>query len=285
VKRAFEEQTYRSADGLALYYRDFPGPEAPVVCLPGVTRNSRDFEALARHLNSRHRILTPDLRGRGRSAWDPNWRNYHPGTYVGDVVALLEHAGIQRVVIVGTSLGGIVGMLFAAAHSDRLAGLVLNDIGPEVDPRGLARISSYIGALPPVTSWREAADQAREVYGAALPDFTPADWDRYARLGFRESEQGIPRLDLDPKVGEAARQASGAGPAPSLWPIWGSLRELPMLAIRGEHSDILSPATFERMAREQPALARATVANRGHAPTLDEPASREAIDRFLRGLV
>jgi len=162
---------------------------------------------------------------------------------------------------------------------------VLNDIGPEVDPTGLARISRYIGLLPPVKSWREAANQARTIYGEALPDFAPEDWDRYARLGYRENEHGIPCLDLDPMVGEAARLASGTGPAPDLWPVWSLLQSLPTLAIRGAHSDILSVATFERMAREKPDLERLTVANRGHAPTLDEPACRQAIDRFLSRLV
>lgn len=281
MKQTFEERTYRSTDGLTLYYREFPGTRLPVVCLPGITRNSRDFELLASHLSSRHRVLTPDLRGRGRSAWDSKWQNYHPGIYVGDVVALLDHAGIQRAVILGTSLGGIVSMLMATSYAERFAGLVLNDIGPEADPKGLARIKSYIGALPPVRSWREAADQARAVYGESLPDFTPEDWERYARLAYREDERGVPRLDLDPKVGEAARAAAGTGPAPDLWPAWSLLRGLPVLAIRGQHSDILSIATFERMAREKPDLERLTVANRGHTPTLDEPACRQAIDRFL----
>lgn len=284
MKRTVEERTYRSNDGLTLYCRDFPGAQPPVVCLPGVTRNSRDFDSLAPHLNARHRVLTPDLRGRGRSAWDPDWRNYHPGTYVGDVLALLDHTGIQRAVIVGTSLGGIVGMLMAVAHAQRLAGLVLNDIGPEVDPRGLARISRYVGALPPVRSWREAAEQARTIYGEALPDFTPEDWERYARRAYREDERGVPRPDMDPMVGEAARRGSGSGPAPDLWPAWSALQRIPVLAIRGERSDILSPATFERMAREKPDLVRLTVVNRGHAPTLEEPACLQAIDRFLAEL-
>lgn len=284
VTKAFEDRTYRSTDGLELYYRDFPGQEPAVVCLPGVTRNSRDFESLGGHLTSRHRVLTPDLRGRGRSAWDPKWQNYHPGTYVGDVIALLDHAGIQRAVIIGTSLGGIIGTLMAVQHAQRLAGVVLNDIGPEVDARGLARISRYIGTLPPVKSWREAADQARTIYGEALPDFTPEDWHRFARCAYREDEHGIPRPDMDPMVGEAARLASGTGPAPDMWPVWSALSNVPVLAIRGEHSDILSVATFERMAREKPGLERLIVANRGHAPTLDEPACRQTIDQFLSRL-
>ncbi len=280
----FQERTYRSSDGLILYYREFPGAGLPVVCLPGVTRNCRDFESLAGHLGSRHRVLTPDLRGRGRSAWDSTWQNYHPGTYVGDVLGLLDHAGVRRAAIIGTSLGGIIGMLLAARHAERLAGLVLNDIGPEVDPTGLKRVLSYIGAVPPVKSWREAAEQARTIYGLALPDFTAEDWERYARLSYRENERGVPCPDLDPKVGEAARVASGTGPAPDLWPVWSMLRDLPVLAIRGQHSDILSVATYERMAREKPDLEHLTIPNRGHVPTLDEPACRWTIDQFLERL-
>jgi pimeloyl-ACP methyl ester carboxylesterase len=276
--------TYRSHEGLELFYRDYAGTGLTVVCLPGLTRNSQDFRPLAQHLSPRYRVLTPDLRGRGRSAWDPNWQNYHPGTYVTDLIGLLDHAGVGRAAVIGTSLGGIVGMLAGAQHGTRLAGLVLNDVGPEVAPEGAARISKYVGSQPPVRNWREAVEQVRATYGVALPDLSDADWERYARQSYREDERGVPRPDMDPMIGEAMRRAAGTGATPNLWPLWGMLGNLPTLAIRGASSDILSAPTLERMAREKPDLMRVTVANRGHAPTLEEPVCRQAIDGFLSKL-
>ena len=165
---------YTSADGFELFYREFgPGRVGtPVICLPGLTRNSRDFEDLATHLSDRRRVITPDLRGRGYSAYDPDWRNYHPGTYVRDVVRLLDELGIARVIVIGTSLGGLIAMGMAKFCGPRLAGVVLNDIGPDIHPVGIERIRKYTGRIPPVTSWEDAVAQTREIYGAWLPGLT-----------------------------------------------------------------------------------------------------------------
>jgi len=278
-------ELFTTTDGLRLFYRDYAGERSvPVLCLPGLTRNSRDFSSLAERLSPRYRVLTPDLRGRGRSEWDPVWQNYHPGTYVADVIALLTHAKVDRVAIIGTSLGGIVGMLIAASLPQRVAGLVLNDVGPEVSSDGVARIAQYVGRSAPVRNWDEAAQQVRETYGAALPEYAHEDWLRYARRSYSEDENGVPVLDMDPRIGDAVRAAAGAGPAPNLWPMWGALRSIPMLAIRGERSDVLTAATLARMAREAPGLRTLTVANRAHAPTLDEPSCGAEIERFLASL-
>lgn len=271
-----------SADGLRLFYCDYQGAHAtPVVCLPGLTRNSRDFTALAERLSPRYHILTLDFRGRGRSAWDPIWQNYHPGTYVADVVAVLKRAGVQRAVIVGTSLGGIVAMLLGASFPQHVAGLILNDVGPEVSREAVARISQYVGRNAAVSTWEEAARQARETYGGALPDYADEDWLRYAQRSYREDESGRPMLDMDPRIGDAVRATAGTGPAPDLWPLWAALTRIPMLAIRGERSDVLSVHTLDRMLRSAPGLQTVTVPNRGHAPTLDEPICIEEIERFL----
>lgn len=280
-----QDHFYTSADGLSLYYREYAGRSPfTVVCLPGLTRNSRDFAALAGRLAPRYRVLAPDLRGRGRSAYDATWQNYHPGTYVADVLALLKAAQVTRVALVGTSLGGLLAMILGATQRPLVAGIVLNDIGPVVDPEGLARISRYVGLAPPVGSWKEAVAQVRSTYGAALPTFTDADWERYARQSFHEDARGIPVLDMDPMIGEAVRSAAGTGPAPDLWPMWAALAGIPVLAIRGETSDILSAATLERMAREHPGMQSLTVAQRGHAPTLDEPEAAAAVEAFLASL-
>lgn len=273
-------------DGLRMYCREFGSPQRSgpaLLCLPGLTRNSRDFEPLAASLAARWRVLTPDLRGRGRSDRDPNWHQYQPMTYVADVGELLRHLGEPRVVIIGTSLGGLLAMLMAALHPAALAGAVLNDIGPELDPAGLARIAAYTGRLPPVASWAEAAAQCRLVHETALPDFADDDWLRFARATYREDDAGRPVPDMDPRIGDALREAP-AGAAPDLWPLYGALVGVPVLAIRGEASDILSPATFARMRAVKPDLRTLTVPQRGHAPTLDEPECREAIRAFLEAL-
>jgi pimeloyl-ACP methyl ester carboxylesterase len=277
------DRYYASGDGLRLYYRDYPGPGSallPVLCLPGLTRNSRDFEVVAPRLARERRVLCADLRGRGRSQHDPNWHNYHPGAYVADLAALLADAGVERLVLLGTSLGGILSLVIAATQPRRVAGVVLNDIGPEVAPEGLHRISTYVGRHAPVSSWDEAAAQARATYGLALPDLSDEQWLAYARRSFTEVD-GVPQLDVDRMVGEAVR-ASQPSAAQDLWSLYGALPSIPMLAIRGALSDILSVATFERMAQEKPDLERLTVASRGHTPMLDEPECLAAIEGFLR---
>lgn len=271
-----------SSDGLRLYCRIFEAQRAeglPVLCLPGLTRNSRDFAALARHLAVRRRVLTADLRGRGRSAWDPDPSRYVLPTYVADVGSLLDSLDVPRVVIVGTSLGALIGMVLAATQPWRVAGVVLNDAGPEIDPVGLARIAGYAGKLPPVGSWQEAADQARRVYGAALPDLGDDEWLHYARCGYRESASGVPVPDMDPAIARAFGTASSA-PA-DLWPLYAQITGVPLLVIRGALSDLLSAATVARMLREKPDLMHIEVPNRGHTPLLDEPVSLAAIDDFL----
>jgi pimeloyl-ACP methyl ester carboxylesterase len=158
-----------------------------------------------------------------------------------------------------------------------VAGVVLNDVGPEVAPEGVARIRQYVGKLPPVSSWEEAANQAETIYGAALPHID--DWEAYARLGYRENDAGVPVLDMDPDIGTAARELEGT--APDLWPVFGALAGRPVLVLRGETSDILSVATLEKMQSTVPGLEAVTVPGCGHAPTLDEPECIEAIDRLL----
>jgi pimeloyl-ACP methyl ester carboxylesterase len=282
---AWADRWFTSEDGLRLYYRDYQTPapgRLPVICLPGLTRNSRDFESLALRLRGTRRVLSPDLRGRGRSQHDPNWQNYSPLTYVTDLARLFDSAGIGQMVLLGTSLGGILSMMICATSPGRVAGVILNDIGPEVAKEGLERISGYVGRHAPVSTWEQAAAQMRDAYGIALPDATDADWLAFARRSFTEVD-GVPRLDLDPGVGEAVR-AAPSGAAPDLWPLYGTLRAVPVLALRGELSDVLSEATFARMAAEKPDLVRVTVSRRGHPPLLDEPQSVDAIEAFLADL-
>ena len=283
-KHAHRTGTWQSAEGLTLFYRDFgplDGEGVAVLCLPGLTRNSRDFIELAEHLANERRVVCPDLRGRGHSQHDPEWRNYQPMSYVADTWRLLDTLGLERVVVIGTSLGGLMAMIMAAQQPQRLAGVVLNDVGPEIAPEGLARIRGYTGRLPAVDSWEGAVAQARQIYGAALPDLDDARWLAFARQGFRENAEGVPQLDHDPAIGRAIAEVSGEPPDP--WPLFRAL-SMPTLALRGEFSDILSPATLARMQQEKPDLRVVTVANRGHVPLLDEPESLAAIEQLLAEL-
>jgi len=282
----FREQRWASADGLELFCRVYePGVARAltVLCLPGLTRNSRDFETLAPHLAARYRVVCPDLRGRGLSARDPKWQNYHPGTYLADLQRLMQTLDLARVAIIGTSLGGLLAMMLGATAAERVAGIVLNDVGPEIDPKGIERIKSYTGMLPPVGSWEEAIRQLRLVYGNAWPGLGDEMWSTLARRSYRADASGIPVLDCDPHIGDALRAAPPAAPE-GFWPVFARLGAVPMLVIRGALSDILSVRTLERMQREKPDLERVIVGNRGHVPLLDEPEVLDAIDRFMARL-
>jgi pimeloyl-ACP methyl ester carboxylesterase len=282
LSKTYAEIDWQSHDGLRLYARVYEAPAstAPtVLCLHGLTRNSRDFEDLAPYLQRRHRVIVPDLRGRGFSARDPQPQNYQPGIYVQDILALLGTVDAARVAVIGTSLGGMLAMMLGFSHPARIAGIVLNDVGPEIDPAGIERIKQYAGRLPSARTWRAAVAQSVAVYGNAWPGLTAGRWEALARRGYREDAAGVVELDADPNIGEALRAAPAA--ALDLWPLWGALRKVPTLAIRGARSDILSAATFARMQRENPDLLQLEVADRGHVPLLDEPECIAALDAFL----
>lgn len=283
----FRERFFAARDGLRLYYRDYDRPElwagperTPVLCLAGLTRNSKDFARLAARLAGARRVVCPDYRGRGLSARDPDWRHYEVRTYVEDLRHLLAAAGLHRVVVVGTSLGGALAMALAVAVPTAPAGVVLNDIGPEVNADGLRRILGHVGDARTHPDWESAARHLRR----SLPDLGIASdegWLRLARATYREGPDGRLHADWDPNlVKPLARRRR----APDMWPLFRALRRLPVLALRGARSDVLTAATFERMKAEKPDLMSVTVAGVGHAPTLDEPAAAEALDRFLAAL-
>jgi pimeloyl-ACP methyl ester carboxylesterase len=276
------EYWFDSQEGLRLFSRVYAGPSAdvPVVlCLHGLMRNSRDFEYLAVHLAGRYRVVAPDVRGRGFSARDANSGNYQIPTYSADLLLLLRGLGVARVNIIGTSMGGLMAMLLASMQPQLVASIVLNDVGPEIDPLGLERIRSYAGKSPPVRSWEEAVAQVRSIYGTVWPGLSDERWESVARLSYRANAAGVPEADADPLVAEPLRDNKAA--AINLWPLWSTLAKTPVLAIRGALSDVLGAATLARMRREKPDLAVLEVAHRGHPPLLDEPESLAAIDGFL----
>ncbi|PWR21031.1 alpha/beta fold hydrolase [Zavarzinia compransoris] len=278
---AYVGKRYTSGNGLDLYYRDYGTADGrlPVVCLPGLTRNSADFETLALHLSAAgRRVISPDFRGRGLSAYDPEFMNYVPPTYAGDTIGLLAGLGIGRAFFVGTSLGGIVTQLIALAAPSLVAGAVLNDIGPELDPAGLARIASYAGLQADPATWDEAVAQIRTVNLSQFPDVDDATWARFARAVFTEKPDGGLRPNYDPKIGDAMR---AGGPPVDMWPIFAGLGAVPTLVLRGVLSDLLASSTVERMKAAKPDLVAVEVPGRGHAPFLDEPAALAAIDALL----
>lgn len=279
----FRDLWFHSSDGLRLYARDYPGPDgtAPILlCLHGLTRNSADFGELAGELSARFRVLVPDQRGRGRSDYDSDPSRYHPGTYVQDMFTLLDLQDAENVVVIGTSMGGLMGMLMAALRPGLVQGLILNDVGPEVDPRGLARIKAWVGRPEPVATWEEAAARVRQLNQDALPDLDEAGWMAMTRRLYRE-ENGRPVVAYDPAIAEPMAASDDSAVPPDLWPVFAACRELPLLVLRGETSDILSPEGVEAMRQHKPDLVVVEVPGRGHAPLLDEPAARGAIDAFL----
>ena len=276
----FRERRITSRDGLSLYARDYGDPLAPrmpLLCLPGLTRNSADFARLASRLCRDRRVLCPDYRGRGRSDYDRDWRHYEPRTLLDDLANVLAATGVERAVVLGTSLGGILAMGLAVMKPMALAGAILNDVGPAVEAQGLEQILRYIAADRPQPDWPTATQFLRRT----LPQLalgSDADWLEFARGTYREGADGALHFDWDVAL---ARPLAAATAAPDLWPLYRALQRVPVLALRGEASDILSPATFERMAREKPDLVRVMIPGVGHAPSLDESGARKAIDEFL----
>ena len=271
---------YRSADGLRLYARDYFGPKdtsPAILCLPGLTRNGKDFAELAEHLCKRSRVICADQRGRGRSERDTDPLRYRPDVYVADMWTLCDVLRLPSVAIIGTSLGGLMAILMAVQAPARVDRIVINDIGPEVDPKGIARIAGYVGKSAPVATWEQAARQTAQINEVAFPDYSDAEWMAMARNVYVQDE-AAPVLDYDAAI---ARGLSSGTAAPDLWPIFGAVAPKPVLAIRGALSDLLSEPTFAEMSRRLPNLRRVTVPRRGHAPTLVEPEALAAIDEFF----
>jgi pimeloyl-ACP methyl ester carboxylesterase len=279
---AFALGEWTSADGLTLRYRDYPGraDRPPVLCIPGLTRNCRDFEPVAEGLAGEWRVICLDLRGRGQSDYARDSASYQPLQYASDVLALLDHLEIDRVALIGTSLGGIIAMLLAMQAPERLAGVVLNDIGPAIEPTGLARILSHVGQGRSFPTWMHAARGLREIGEIAHPDFAIGDWLKAAKRVMAIGPGGRIAFDYDMKIAEPLHAAAGSAPV-DLWPAFRALAGRPVLAIRGELSDLLSAATFNKMADEMPGLDACMVARTGHPPTLEEPEAQAAIGRFL----
>jgi pimeloyl-ACP methyl ester carboxylesterase len=279
----YRERRIGAQDGLKLYFRDYGDPASdklPVLCLTGVTRNSRDYHDFASRIAHDRRVLALDYRGRGLSARDPDWHNYAAQVYADDIRQVMAATNCHRVIAVGTSLGAILTMGLAVLAPMAIAAAILNDAGPELDTSGLARIVAYIGEDRPVDGWDAAAARAKELF-PAVGQRSETEWKKIAYGTFREGADGLLHYDWDPAI---AKALAAAGPVPDLWPYYRALRPVPVLALRGEISDVLAADTFERMGHDMPNLTRVTVKGVGHVPSLAEPEARQAIDAFLSTL-
>ncbi|MDG0979765.1 MAG: alpha/beta hydrolase [Halieaceae bacterium] len=283
----YRDYYYDSADGLRLYARDYPciglsGDSAPILlCMHGLSRNSKDFAGLADMLSHHYRVISVDQRGRGRSAYDSNPDNYQPAMYCQDMFTLLDSLGIDEVSAIGTSMGGLMSFIMTTLAPERIKSLVINDIGPEVDPVGLARIQGYVGKLAPPESWQEAVAQVQSINGPAFPDFSDAEWMSFTRNLYVESTEGKPQLDYDANISKPMDVSQSAAVPPDLWQFFDATLTKPMLLVHGALSDILADACVAKMQERHPAMQYLRLENRGHAPTLDEPESRLAIANFL----
>lgn len=280
----FTEHRLKGPDGLSLYLRDY-SPHGtvtgtPVLCLHGLTRNSKDFEAVAPWIASLgRRVVTMDVRGRGQSEWDTDPTRYNPAVYAGDVVAALMRLNIPKAVFAGTSMGGLITMVVAATHGDCVHAAIVNDIGPVIDPRGIARIAGYAGNTGPFPNLAACANQIKALQGAFYPDADDAFWMTFARRCAKQMDSGHVVFDYDPAISKGMTAA--APPPEALMPLFQALAAKPVLVVRGALSDILSVEGLAAMRVAKPDLAVCEVARVGHAPTLEEPAARDSIAAFL----
>ena len=277
----YADRYWTSKDGLRLHYRDYAGPHErpPILCLPGLTRNARDFEPLAERYAGDWRIIAVDFRGRGLSEHDPNPANYVPPTYAADIMKLLDQLGIADAVFVGTSLGGLVTMLIALTDSERIAGALINDVGPVVEPAAIERLRTYVGKTGMFPDWAAAARSVAERNRIAFPHYNDEQWEVFARRLCVEGEDGMIRQQYDKAIAQPFAASAGT-PAVDPWPMIDGLKGIPVTILRGETSDLFSQETAERMAAAVDADL-VTVKGVGHAPVLDESEAVEAIDRLL----
>lgn len=277
------ERRFSAQDGLSLFYREWPGPAdggTPLLCLSGLSRNSRDFLGLAEREARRRRVVAPDYRGRGCSAHAGDWRTYNPYSYLNDIGHLLAVAGLQRVCVVGTSLGGLLAMGLGVTNPMSLAGVVVNDVGPQLDGGSLGTLVRLLGRDDPQPDLAAATASVKR----AFPEIgfrDEATWRRFADAGYRRGADGLLHVDWDTRIVEPLKRPRAL---PDLWALWRGLARIPTLAIRGSRSPLLSAETFRSMAEGHACLTRLEVEGLGHAPSLDEPEVVETMEVFLAEL-
>ncbi len=271
--------TFQTSDGLTLAYKD-EGEGTPLLCLAGLTRNMTDFDFVARDFSDRARIIRLDTRGRGASAYDEDYKNYNLIREGRDALELMDHLGLERFAVLGTSRGGLLALTLAIGHRERLLGVCLNDIGPVIETEGLAEIMGYLGVVPDYATYEDAADALVAAKAREFPSVTRARWRLHAERVWKETGEGL-ALRYDHRLRRAVLEASATGAIPDLWPMFDALDGLPLALLRGENSNIISKATAEEMQARRPDLIFAEVPRRGHVPFLDERESQKVIGAFL----
>ena len=268
---------FTTSDGLSLYYSD-PGSGLPILCLAVLTRCSDDFCFVSPHLSD-HRVIMLDYRGRGRSDWAEDISTYSVPREAKDALELLDHLGIERCAVLGTSRGGMIAMFLAATAKSRLLGVALNDVGPELTSDGLGAIFDYLGVPPTERTWEDAA-VAREGQMVGFENVPHERWLQDVKNLFEQTAEGL-HLRYDPQLREAVRH-SFTQPSPDLWPLFDALDGLPLCVIRGANSDLLSTETVQKMFEKHPDMIKTEVPDRGHIPFLDEPEALEALRRWIK---
>ena len=282
----WEDIRIRVRDGLRLYGRHYPAPSSrrrPVLCLAGLTRNSRDFHDLALTLSGdgpeARPVFTLDTRGRGLSDYATSWRDYNVLVEMLDVQDFMAACQLHQAAVFGTSRGGLITMVMAAAQPSLLGAVVLNDIGPVIERDGLMRIAGYVTATSPPVSWAEAASRLERIGGQSFPDLGQRDWEKLARQLYNE-EDGKPAPGYDPEIARSFSSVKD-GNVPALWAQFEALKRVPCLTLRGERSDLLSEETTREMARRHPDCTVHVVSAQGHAPLLWDAPTQSAISAFL----
>lgn len=274
-----------SNDGLRLHCRDFAGPadKPPIICIPGLTRNARDFEGVAGRLAGKWRVICVELRGRGESAYAKDPMTYVPLTYLQDMEALIRELALDRFILFGTSLGGLITMLLAMSDNRRLAGAMINDIGPVLDFSGLDRIRSYVGRAQSWPTWLHAARYFAEAQRDIYPHWQLDQWLVFAKRLCKLNAGGRVVFDYDMRIAEPFK-LPGGDTGFDVWKAFAGLDGVPSLVVHGALSDLLTADTVAKMKAANPMLESVTVPGVGHAPTLDEPEVVEAIERLLAGI-
>lgn len=279
------ELFYPGHDGLKLYARDYPAPpecdRLPVLCMHGLTRNSADFEPIASQLNQHFRLIIPDQRGRGLSHYDSNPNNYQIPVYAKDMLKLLQLLGINKVLVIGTSMGGLIAMTMAAINPTAIHAIAYNDIGPVIESAGIARIGEYVSCPKIADNWQQAGEHTQSIHRHAYPDFNEDDWLAFAKRTHKDCGNGQLKPAYDTHIVLANTNTDQDFTPPDLWALFDATKNLASLVVRGQLSEILSRETVQTMVQKHPQLQALEAPNVGHAPILNEPSVYPALEQFL----
>ncbi len=284
----YTQHFFTSGDGLSLGYRLYEGnpSRTPLVCLPGLTRNARDFHRLACFLSSGGEgrgVICVDYRGRGRSDRAANAESYNVGVETQDLLLLIDNLGLEQALFLGTSRGGLILHVLAATAPHRIAGVIFNDIGPELGLEGLRQIQAYLRDAPVLKTWDQAVEHLKNIHGESFPALSEDDWQELARDIYRDDGSRI-AADCDPAIGQAFAAARLEEPLPALWPQFDCFPDVPVLVIRGEHSRLLTQRIVEEMQKRRPHIRAVTALGQGHAPLLHVDGIEHVIQDFLEPL-